>query len=146
MKCGYPYCKLNGNVDKKEATKIGSRYFHKECAEKKEVKSRLSKTLIEFGFMQKNVNIALKSLIDTKGVDVKFLEFTVNYIVKNKLDLNSPYGIGYYLENYKIIKGYKDNLRLEKIQQNRESELQIERIEDTTFEYNKKTPKYLKIL
>lgn len=146
MKCGYPYCKLNGNVDKEEATKIGSRYFHKECAEKKEAKNRISKLLIGFGFMQKNVNTVLKNLVDTKNVDVKFLEFTINYIIKNKLELNNPYGVGYYLENYKIIKEYKGNLKIEKIQQNRESELQIEYIEDTTFEYNKKTPKYLKIL
>jgi len=144
MKCGYANCTHGGEVDKKDAVKLGTKYFHKDCLEKKETKSLISSRMVyDMGFMQKTTNMAIKAMIDDKNIEPQFVLFTLNYVWKNGLELNSPFGLSYYFENYKVKDAYAEQKKLEKIKEVRAMVRILDDISDTNFNYVKKEPKYL---
>lgn len=146
MKCAYNNCKLGGNVEKDVAIKFNNRYYHSECFDKKSCKERCSDLLKSKGFIVKNINLALKKIIDDNSANPKFVEFAIDYVLKNKKPLNSPFGVSYYLENFELIQEFNRVERLRKIQELRDSEFEIDNVEVPEIKYTPKTAKYLKIL
>lgn len=145
MKCGYSQCKFGGNVDKKDAVKVGNRYYHKECNDKKNIKTLCSDKLKQHGMMSKLINIFLKSIIDDSNCDIHYLLFVINHVVNNGLKLNNPYGIKYYMNNYKIEALYNEHLKAETSKTFKDMS-SCETVAPTEFTPNKVIPKYLKIL
>jgi methyl coenzyme M reductase subunit C-like uncharacterized protein (methanogenesis marker protein 7) len=137
VKCAYNYCKLGGEVKKEDAIKDG-RYYHKDCYNKKIVKSECRELLLEnYKFMNKNVSTAIKQLVDEKDINPERLKFTIEYVIKNNSELNSPYGIGYWLENYDIKKEFDKYVHLKKFNEVKNKDVKIEVVDESKFEFKK---------
>jgi len=146
MKCGYNNCKLGGQVEKEDSVKIGGRYYHKECENKKVIKSECSDKLISIGMIPKLVGIFLKKIVDDEGVDLDYLQFTIDYIILHKLKLTNPYGVKYYMGDYKIKAEY-DKYLAKKISADINKGMIWESEESTQFTRpQQQIPSYLKIL
>ena len=146
MKCFYNNCKLGGNVEKDIAIKYSSKYYHKECLDKKLNKEKAMQLLKQKGFVEKSINMALMTFVDKNGVDSEFVYFTVKYVVERKKVLNNPFGISYYLQNFEIIKAYQKYKTYKLLEENKHKEVKIDEVEIPTFNRKIKPPKYLKIL
>ena len=146
IKCAYANCKLGGNVDKDKAVKAGARYFHEECDYKKSVKQSCADKLLSLGMIAKLVGIFLKKAIDDEQVELEYLEFTIDYIILHKLKLSSPYGVKYYMGDYKIRAEY-DKYISKKVSSEIKSGMIWDAEPSTSFKpLEKQIPSYLKIL
>jgi len=145
MKCGYNHCKLGGNVEKDVAIKYNRRYYHKECYNKKIKKHEIYNLLRDNGFVAKSINMALKQIVDDDNTDVDLLLFTTKYVIDNRKELNNPFGLKYYIQNYEIIEKYKRISRLEKLKELNSKEKEMEFEDETEFNHTERLPKYLKI-
>lgn len=146
MKCGYTKCKLGGEVAKEEAVKVGARYFHKECDNKREIKSYCSDKLLSLGMIPKLTNIFLTKIVDDENCDTEYLKFVMNYIIDNKSKLSNPYGVKYYMGDWKIEKLYSDKLKID-ISKAISGKVECDIAEESTFTPpQSKIPNYLKII
>jgi hypothetical protein len=139
MKCGYKHCKLGGEVKKENSIKDG-RYYHKECHNKKITKGECRDILDEnYSFTKRNINIAIKQLVDDRDINPDKLKFTIKYIIKNKkdCDLNSPYGVTYYLENFKINKAFKKMQTSKRLQIIKNTHVDVDTVNEQEFKYKK---------
>ena len=146
MKCFYSQCKLGGNVEKDVAIKYNSKYYHKECYDKKINKEKAMQLLKQKGFVAKSISMALSSFVDKKNVDSEFVYFTVKYVIENNKQLNNPFGISYWLQNFDIIKEYEKYKNYKFIEERKKMEVEIDDVEIPKFNRKSKPPKYLKIL
>ena len=146
MKCFYNHCKLGGNVEKDVAIKYNSKYYHKECYEKKINKEKAMQLLKQKGFVEKSIHMALMTFVDKNGVDSDFVYFTVKHIIERKKVLNNPFGISYYLQNFEIIKAYQKYKTYKMMEENKHKEVELDNVEIPKFNRKIKPPKYLKIL
>lgn len=103
MKCGYNKCKFGGNVDKKDAIKDGTRYFHKECLHEKKIKHEIEsyyRNNFNTNEPLQNVRSAISSFVHKNMYDADY----VLWCLKNKAKkLNSIFGLSYslsYIANY----------------------------------------------
>lgn len=149
MKCPYNDCRLGGEVAKEDAIYHKRRYYHKECYEKK-IKKQESRNLLNdnFNFTGRNVTNAIKQLVDDKQHDVRKVLFAIKYIINNDKELNSPYGISYYMDDYRVNKQFKKHLESIKLNEIKEDITEIEVEKETKINKNNKRrkPKWMKIL
>lgn len=112
MKCKYSYCKFDGEVDKKDAIKIGNLYYHKECLCEKELKQQIENYYIKNmpSCTLQILRKVIKQLIHEKNVDADFVLYTVKYIKKNNKPINNPFALLNYCNDNRIISEYKDNI------------------------------------
>ena len=75
MKCGYNNCKHGGEVSKEEGIKIGTRWFHKECAKEKELKKEIE----DYWF--KNINPGTVIQILRKAINDLAKLYDTDYIL-----------------------------------------------------------------
>jgi hypothetical protein len=146
MKCFYSQCKLGGEVDKTSAIKYNSKYYHVECYNKKINKEKTALLLKEKGFVAKTINMALKNIIDDSGFDSEFVYYVTKTVIENKKELNNPFGLKYYMQNFELINNFKKLKRYQEIEKMKNQKIVIDEIEEPKFKKNKKPPKYLKIL
>lgn len=116
VKCNYKQCKYGGRVRKVNAVKVGSLYYHKECRQEIEGKKKIrdlyyEKYGLEEGFAQ--VNLAINKYVEEFGVDY------IIFVLKQNLNLNSIYGLSYFL---------KDD-RFEQLYKNESTEFDIDNVE-----------------
>ena len=109
IKCGYGVnCKFDGNVEKSDAIKIATRYWHKDCLAEKEMKL----DVIE-AFYTKYPNSREKSLIANKALNAYLYElnYEIEYVMfclLNKTEsLKSMYGLKFSLNNQKNYSEFK---------------------------------------
>lgn len=146
MKCGYSKCKFGGNVEKEDGIKVGNRWFHHDCNDKRELKQRCSELLSSVGMISKLTNSFLSKMIDDESCDGDYLEFVINHVVSNNLKLSNPFGIKYYMADYKIEKLYAEKLKLE-LSKDINKNFEWDAEPSTNFIPPKtSTPSYLKIL
>lgn len=133
MKCRYAQCKLGGEVEKNEAIKIGSAYYHKECNHERE-----SKKLIETTYLTKfqnkdiiqQVRNAINKYIHRDNYTPEYILFVLNEDIK----LNNLFGLIYYLNNNKFLDKYaKQQAKLVKFDVN-----MVEKEESKVIEYRQK--------
>ena len=105
-KCAFKHCQHEScEVPQGEAVKVGTRYMHKDCAEKSEYIrktrdlyfERISSTVV----MKQLVSV-LNNLVIKKNVDPKYLYFAVDFAVSNKIPIKNPYGLHYLVDNNRI--------------------------------------------
>ena len=105
-KCAFKHCQHEPcEVSQGEAVKMGTRYMHKDCAEKSEYiqKTRdLYFEKISNTVVMKQLVSVLNNLVVKKNVDPKFLYFAVDFAVSNKIPIKSPYGLHYLIDNNRI--------------------------------------------
>lgn len=146
MKCGYTKCKLGGEVSKEEGIKVGTRWFHKECDYKREVKHYCTDKLSSVGMITKLTNSFLSKMIDDENCDMDYLQFVVTHVVDNKLKLSNPYGVKYYMGNWQIEKLYAEKVKID-VSKSLTEKVEYDTADETTFiPPQAKTPSYLKIL
>jgi len=145
MKCGYNHCKLGGNVEKDVAIKFKKRYYHEECYNKKIKKNQIYELLKDKGFVVKTINMALKQIVDDDGTDVDFLLFTTKYVFDNREKLSNPFGLKYYLQNYKIRDKYEYMKKIKALKELNNRKVEPDEVEEVEFNHTEKIPKYLKI-
>ena len=96
MKCRYKDCKFNGEVDKEDAIKIGSGYFHKECADEKNNKVECEKFWLE-NFKPTTLVVLRKMINDiTKLYGADYLLYVMKWIKANNKTINYPAGLKGY--------------------------------------------------
>jgi hypothetical protein len=108
LKCGYNHCLFDGEVDKEMAIKIGSRYYHKDCAKQKQDKEEIRKIYLEevnSTEVVKVLNAVINNIIHIKKVDSGLLLYALKYAIQNKFTFHSPAGLYYIINN----KNIKDN-------------------------------------
>ena len=90
-KCAFKHCQHEPcEVSQGEAVKMGTRYMHKDCAEKSEYiqKTRdLYFEKISNTVVMKQLVSVLNNLVVKKNVDPKFLYFAVDFAVSNKIPI-----------------------------------------------------------
>lgn len=118
MKCAYDMCN-NLGVCSDDYVKVHNRYYCKCCYEEKEGKAQIREKLLEMLKTEtvKNVNIVIKDLVHTRGISYKYILFTLDKIVVNKMKLNYARGLIYYLNNETIRAEYEQIEIAEKYKQ-----------------------------
>lgn len=105
--CRYAHCKHeNKEIAKEDATKVGNRYMHPDCAITSEnitnirdlYFEKVSKTVV----MKQLVSV-INNIIFKKNIDPAYLLFALNYAIRNKIPIKSPYSL-HYIIDYKNIK------------------------------------------
>ncbi len=146
MKCRYRDCKNNNLVDKNIAVKVGSSYYCPECYEEKELKAKAEQYYID-KFPQTNIALIRKAFSQIYNTyEVKYLLFTMEYIIKNNKPLRMTFGLVNYCNDYKIQEQYKQlgiNKEYKEIQNNIK-----ENTDDTEvkFEYKPSKTSWLNII
>ena len=133
MKCRYKHCKLGGEVEKEEAIKVGSAYYHKEC--RKEIEHKKQIEDLYYNKFKLNEHIGkVKSAIN-KYVDEYGTEYVL-YILNQDVKLNSIYGVSYYLKDNRFRDDYnKAKAKLIKFDIN---EIEVEKPKEIKYKKPKK--------
>ena len=109
MKCRYAHCKYGGEVEKEEAIKIGSAYYHKECNQEREYKKKIESTYYDKYKTKEpiiQVRKAINKYINIDNYEVEYILF----VLKQDIKLNSMFGLIYYLNNKKFLDMYNKEL------------------------------------
>lgn len=135
MKCGYNNCKHGGEVSKEEGIKIGTRWFHKECAKEKALKKEIE----DYWF--KNINpgtviqILRKAINDlAKLYDTDYILWVIKSCKPKGIKISHPMGLkslcsdNRFLDEWNKIKINKEYKRIK-------SEINMQTSEDVTFKY-----------
>jgi len=150
MGCQYNNCKLIEGAGKTAPLfrQIDGRYYHEECWAKRACKVNCTTELTKRGFIRKTINMSLKTLLDDDNIDPGLLLFTVKTIISENLELTSPFGIKYYLQNVDIKNRWAAIQRMIKTAENRElnENAVIEKIEAPKFTYKPSRPKWTNIV
>lgn len=114
-KCNYKHCKNPEEIiPAGEGIIINHRYYHPKCAEDVEyIKksrelyvSRISNTVV-----MSYLNKVLNTIVHNKGVDSKFLYFSIKYATEHNRKINDPAGLYYLVDNSTIKKAYISELK-----------------------------------
>ena len=104
MKCRYKHCKLGGEVEREDAIKIGSAYYHKECRAEIDGKKEIERLFYDKFQIYEGIG-------KVKGAISKYVdEFEIKYILfvlHQNIKLNSIYGLVYYLRDDRFKKLYE---------------------------------------
>lgn len=132
MKCRYGNCKLGGEVDKEDAIKDGSMYYHKQCHKKQMAKSEIRNILQSRKMVQRDINIALKRAIDDEEYDLDFIRFVV---ANRQKEISDPYKLLYQL---KIDKNYEEYVRINSLKQQLKVNqfIKTQEFDSKNFEFN----------
>ena len=58
----------------------------------------------------KSLNIYLSKLIKEKQIETDYILFTLEFLIKNNIHVNMPFGLGYRLNDYRIQDMYESKL------------------------------------
>lgn len=110
FKCGYKHCLHGGEVDKNEAVKDGTRYYHIDCLkEKNDIQAvfdlyveRVDATPI-FTQLRSTIN----EIVYKRGCKPEFLLFALKYYLDMGKNLNYPAGLYYVVKNEEVKKAWE---------------------------------------
>ena len=133
MKCKYTQCKLGGEVEKNEAIKVGSSYYHKECNDERLFKQQIEKKYYE-KFQTKEPIIRVRDAINKYiHKDIYKPEYIL-FVLDEDIKLNSMFGLIYYLSNNKFLEKYnRQQAKLIKFEINK-----VEKEESNDIKYKTK--------
>jgi hypothetical protein len=106
--CGYRHCLHKGEkVKQEEAVTVGTRRYHADCAaihRKIEQMKDLYYEKIDENAEFVQLTSVLNNIVFTKKINPDYMLFALNYIVKKKVKINSPYALHYLPKNKLIFK------------------------------------------
>lgn len=135
-KCAYQHCPFGGQVDKDEAVSYKRRHYHKKCFQdvvnKEKIREYYLENINKTEILSK-LNGVISNIIDVKKVDSEFLLFAIQYAVRNSIQIHTPMGLHYLVNNYKIKEAWKKEQakKIKKI-----SFDDIETVDNVKFDYN----------
>lgn len=109
MKCKYKYCKHGGTVDKVEAIKDGSSYYHKECYEEKNIKQDIKKLYKKYYSSKESdviINKVINQIIHDKCFDAEYVLFALCQAIRNKDKMNNVMAMHYIVNNKDYVSKY----------------------------------------
>lgn len=81
----------------------------------------------------------IQNIVIGKGVDSEYLLFAMKYVIACKIPLNSPYGLHYIIDNYKIKQAWQGvKAKEEKLKAIEEAKKVVQKEEITFTFVNKK--------
>ena len=110
-KCGFRHCQHEScDVSQDEAVRIGSRYFHEDCAKtyhnieaiKQLYYEKVSNTVV----MPQLINV-VNNILFKKHIDSDYLLFALQYAINTKRTINYPQGLHYIIDDYRIKEAWK---------------------------------------
>lgn len=113
QKCSYKYCKILDNFDPELAVKENGKYYHLECYEKKQAKNKVFELFCNYVTNDESglfIRKIISKWIDKDNVSPNYLQFTMKFIIDNKIPLRSIFGLGLVMKNKKVIKAYNECL------------------------------------
>lgn len=135
MKCGYNNCKHGGEVSKEEGIKIGTRWFHKECAKEKELKKEIE----DYWF--KNINpgtaiqILRKAINDlAKLYDTDYILWVIKSCKPKGIKISHPMGLKSLCSDNRFLDEW-NKIKINKEYKKIKSEINMQTSEDVTFKY-----------
>lgn len=110
VKCYHSHCNLGKLVDKDEAFIYKGKNFHKACYQNLQIILNIRDLCFQIDptVVFKSLNGLLNKLIYEKEIDPDYILFTLEYILRNNLEVNMPYGLSYKLNDYKIKEAYRN--------------------------------------
>ena len=112
MKCAWSHCRHGGEVNKEDAVKKGTRYFHPDCLREKDAINEIIKVYHERvddkpieNFLRKTIN----DLVFKDENSAEFLLFALNYCLDNGWSLHSPNGLRYVAKDVVSKKEWNKN-------------------------------------
>jgi hypothetical protein len=119
MVCGYSHCLHKGEeVNKEDGVKIGTRYYHMDCARQRNEKEEVRKIYLEEvnpTEVMKLLNSVINNIVHVKNVESSLLLYALKYAVSNKFKINNPYGLHYLVGNKKIKESYVNREPIKKL-------------------------------
>jgi hypothetical protein len=115
-KCWYKNC-TKGKVLDKESIKVNNKRYHKDCYNNFENLKKIRQlyiTHLQPSVIHIQLNKVINTLITDKKVKPELLLFVTEYLIENKIDVNAPYSLYYWVSNYRILKAYKNKKLKEK--------------------------------
>lgn len=104
--CGYKHCLLKGEKIKEEdAVMVGTRRFHSQCADvHKKIEQIKSLYFDEIDDKANFVEVVsvINNIIFKKNINPDYMIFALQYVIKKKIRVKSPYSL-HYLPKNKII-------------------------------------------
>ena len=112
-KCRYSHCRTpDTKVLASKAVKIGNIYYHPECYKEKQT---IEKTLglysekVDSAVVFKQLRAAINNIIFDKGVSADLVLFALQYAIKEKRSIKSPYYLHYLVKDRRIRAAYDEN-------------------------------------
>ena len=136
--CTYKHCRCESrDIPLTEAIKICKAVYHEVCLNEwnhiKEIKKvyyeNISKTVV-----QSVLGRVINDIIYGKNIDAEYLLFALNYALSHNYKINSPYGLHYIIDDYKIKNQWKLDKNRKILNQNKN--IEIIKTEDTPFSFN----------
>ena len=135
MKCGYNNCKHGGEVSKEEGIKLGTRWFHKECAKEKALKKEIE----DYWF--KNINpgtviqILRKAINDlAKLYDTDYILWVIKSCKPKGIKISHPMGLKSLCSDNRFLDEW-NKIKINKEYKKIKSEINMQTSEDVTFKY-----------
>lgn len=138
VECTYKHCRCEDKViPLGEEIRIGKIIYHKKCADEwnniKEVKKlyyeNISQTVV-----QSVLGKVINDIIYGKCIDAEFLLYALKYAINNHYKINSPYGLHYIIDDYKIKNQWSKDKTKNMVEQNKK--IEIIETEDLPFYFN----------
>jgi hypothetical protein len=139
MKCGYSHCLFNCEVDKENAVKLGTRYYHKECLKQRNEKDEIRKLYLEQVNATEVVSVlnsVINNIVHIKKVDSGFLLYALKHAIQNKFVFHNPAGLHYIINNSYIKKQYQQYINKSQIKDFKNNIENIDTEKDVEFTYN----------
>ena len=98
MKCGWKHCKHGGEVDKADAIKEGTRYYHPDCLREKKAMMEIVEIYherIDEHPIETLLHRVVNDLVFKDGYGAEFLLFALKYCLDHGWTLRSPNGLRY---------------------------------------------------
>lgn len=142
-KCSFKHCShASCEISQDEAVRIGNRYFHRDCAKTRnnieEIK-RLYYEKISNTVVMSQLLSSVNNIIFRKNVDSEYLLYALRYAIEHNIKLNSPYGLHYLIDDYKIRQAWTKR-KVVKLVQEMEYGQPVKK-EDSTFQVKLSTTK-----
>ena len=109
MKCRWTHCKHGGEVDKDDAVKVGSAYYHKDCyAEKEAIQNiiNLYHEKVDPRPIESYLRGTVNSLIYKDKYSAEFLLYAFRYCLNSGWTFNHPAGLRHAVKNVNAKKAW----------------------------------------
>lgn len=80
----------------------------------------------------------IQNIVIDKGIDSEYLVFAMKFTIANKINLNSPFGLHYIVDNYKIKQAWQAKKAKEERQKIQEEMKNLQKTEDVSFTFTSK--------
>lgn len=135
IKCGYNNCKHGGEVSKEEGIKIGSRWFHKECAREKEVKKEIEDYWFKYINKGTVIQVLRKAINDlAKLYYADYILWVVKSCKSKGIKISHPMGLKGLCSDNRFLDEWK-KIKINKEYKKIKNEINVQTSEDVMFKH-----------